>query len=56
MLAEEAAKAPAKRWAIVAPNFKFGQDVALQLADRRAAGAVALKASAGAFISVGCHL
>src|SRR6516162_3160641 len=26
MLAEEATKAPAKRWAIVAPNFKFGQD------------------------------
>ena len=26
MLAEEAAKVPAKRWAIVAPNFKFGQD------------------------------
>ncbi|MCP4329803.1 MAG: ABC transporter substrate-binding protein [Alphaproteobacteria bacterium] len=26
MLAEEAAKLPAKRWAIVAPNYKFGQD------------------------------
>jgi branched-chain amino acid transport system substrate-binding protein len=26
MLAEEAAKLPAKRWAVVAPNFKFGQD------------------------------
>ena len=26
MLAEEAAKQPAKRWAIVAPNYKFGQD------------------------------
>lgn len=28
MLAEEAAKLPVKRWAIVAPNFKFGQDAA----------------------------
>jgi branched-chain amino acid transport system substrate-binding protein len=28
MLAEEAAKLPAKRWAIVAPNFKYGQDAA----------------------------
>ncbi len=26
ILAEEAAKLPAKRWAIVAPNYKFGQD------------------------------
>lgn len=26
MLAEEAAKLPAKRWAVVAPNYKFGQD------------------------------
>lgn len=26
MLAEVAAKLPAKRWAIVAPNYKFGQD------------------------------
>lgn len=26
MLAKEAAKQPAKRWAIVAPNYKFGQD------------------------------
>ncbi len=26
MLAEEAAKQPAKRWAIVAPNYKYGQD------------------------------
>jgi len=26
MLAEEAAKLPAKRWATVAPNYKFGQD------------------------------
>ena len=26
MLAEAAAKTPAKRWAIVAPNYKFGQD------------------------------
>ena len=26
MLAEEAAKLPARRWAIVAPNYKFGQD------------------------------
>ena len=28
MLAEEAAKTPARRWAIEAPNYKFGQDAA----------------------------